>query len=819
MKPFTCLSLLISLLYSSAALAQTGFLSGTVMAEGKAVPWATVELRKTEHGAITDTTGGFQLKNISAGTYRLRISCIGYAELERTVQVSAQGLVLPSLILISNKSVLNEVVVTGVSRKTLIRENPVAIVSVSARAIERTAESNIVDALVRNTPGLNAVKTGPNISKPFIRGLGYNRVLTLYDGMRQEGQQWGDEHGLEVDAYNMERAEIIKGPASLLYGSDAVAGVISLFPFIPSGDEGRVQGKFSTEYQTNNNLVGTGLRLGLSQAHFVFALRGSYRRAKNYRNAIDGRVYNTGFEEKNLSLLTGYKNDRGHSYLNISLYDNLQSIPDGSRDSTTRKFTKQMEEGGNDDIRQRTIVTNEELNTYTLSPLHQHIQHYRLYTHHSYAIGDGEIDALIGLQQNIRREYNHPSLPQQAGMYVRLNTLNYGLRYNAPRWKDLEITAGINGMLQSNKSLNATDFPIPDYRLFDGGLYLYGKWKKQDWTISGGIRYDIRRVSWDDFYVKNNSATGFNQHAAFGDTVGTTLQFAAYKKNFSGLSASVGLTWQASEHISLKANIGRGYRAPNLTEMASNGLDPGAHIIYLGNRNFRPEFSLQQDLGLSARFTDFSAEASLFHNAIDHYIYLTLLVDATGNPLTDAQGNKTYQYQQAAAQLYGLEGWLSIHPQKFKGFNWSNSVSLVQGVNRKIEYKGEGLNGEYLPLIPPLKWVSSLAQTIGLKKSGSLTPKIELEWNAAQQRFLGLNNTETSTPAYALLNVGMSSEWNYSKAHTVQILVQVNNLLDKAYQSGLSRLKYFEYYSGSPNGSLGIYNMGINVCTKLVFPF
>lgn len=120
--------------------------------------------------------------------------------------------------------------VTGISRATLLKENPVAISIVSGKTIDKTIESNVIDVLVKNVPGLNAVKTGPNISKPFILGLGYNRVLTLYDGMRQEGQQRGDEHDIEVDAYYIEKAKVIKGPASLMFGSDAVAGVVSMFP-------------------------------------------------------------------------------------------------------------------------------------------------------------------------------------------------------------------------------------------------------------------------------------------------------------------------------------------------------------------------------------------------------------------------------------------------------------------------------------------------------------------------------------------------------------------------------------------------------------
>lgn len=815
------LSIVIVSLFVTSLKAQTVTIQGKVTSDNKPVPYAGITLMGTGFGGIADSSGNYLIKNVPRGNYMLQASYLGYEHFEKRVSLGAADKIKLDISLVAGNKMLNELVVTGVSRATLIRENPVAIVSVSPKQIEQTSESNIIDVLVKNVPGLNAVKTGPNISKPFIRGLGYNRVLTLYDGIRQEGQQWGDEHGIEVDAYNIDRAEVIKGPASLMYGSDALAGVVSFFPFIPDYNDGRLHGKITSEYQTNNNLAGEGLRLDYNKAHFLFAVRGSYRMAKDYRNPVDGRVYLTNFNEKNLSALLGYKTDKGFTHFNFTLYDNRQGIPDGSRDSLTRKFTRQIYEGDQDTVKNRPVVSEADLNSYKVPALSQHIQHYRAYLHSFYQAGNGSVDLLSGVQQNIRREYNHPTAPGQAGMYVRLNTFNYGLRYNAPQFAGIETSIGINGMLQNNKSLDATDFPIPDYNLHDGGVYIHTKWKYDKLNVSGGIRYDIRSVQWNDFYIKANSITGFDEHINIPDTANSTLQFAGYKKNFQGLSASLGATFQATSQISLKANIGRAYRAPNITEMASNGLDPGAHIIYLGNKGFSPEFSLQEDIGVSARFRDLSADVSLFNNNIRNYIYLNLVTDVNGNAVTDAQGNKTYQYQQSAAQLYGTEIWFAIHPENLRGFRFDNSLAVVYGFNKKAVYKYKGVDGEYLPFIPPLKLLSSVSQVIKpvSKYFSSLTPKIEMEFSAAQNRYLGLNNTETPTPAYTLFNVSLSTEVKYSGTRTLQVQFQVNNLFDVAYQSNLSRLKYFEYYAQSPNGRSGIYNMGRNIGVKAAVPF
>lgn len=800
---------------------QAQSISGVVKdaATGQPLFSATVAFSKSSTGSVTDAFGKFKLhppKGITAA--KMVVSSLGYAS--DTIEISEER-AFYEISLKPTQGILNEVVVTGVSKAMLLRENPISIVSVGTKAIEITAESNIIDAVAKNVPGLSTVKTGPNISKPFIRGLGYNRVLTLYDGIRQEGQQWGDEHGIEVDAYNISRAEVVKGPASIMYGSDAVAGVVSLMPEKLTNQNEKIRGKYFTEFQSNNGLVGNGLRLTYSKNRWAYALRGSYRIAKNYRNSIDGRVYNTGFNEVNASSTIQYFSKSGYSNLNFTLYDNLQGIPDGSRDSLTRKFTRQVYEGAQDDIKNRPVVPDTELNSYTLSPLHQRIQHYRVYSNNQYNVGNGSFDLLLAFQQNVRMEYNHATVPKQAGLFVRLNTFNYGFRYNAAAILNTEVSVGVNGMYQNNNSRAATDFPIPDYNLFDIGGYIFAKWKKDKLTISGGWRYDNRNVRINNFYTSTDAATGFYKHVLSADTAGAYLQFAAFNKSFNGISLSIGATYQLTERINLKANVSRGYRSPGITELASNGLDPGAHIIYLGNRNFVPEFSFQEDIGLDVRYKNISAAASVFNNNVAHYIYLSQVADASGSPVLDAQGNRTYQYQQASAQLYGLEANLRIHPTVLNGFSFDNAFSIMRAYNRKFDFKGDGVDGEYLPLIPPAKLLSSFNEEFRTKSKlfSSVNVKAEIEYNAAQNRYLHLNNTETATPAYTLFNFLIGTQIKFTGTNLIQFQVQVNNVFDKAYQSNLSRLKYFEYYRSSPNGHAGIYGMGRNVCLKGIVPF
>jgi iron complex outermembrane receptor protein len=207
----------------------------------------------------------------------------------------------------------------------------------------------------------------------------------------------------------------------------------------------------------------------------------------------------------------------------------------------------------------------------------------------------------------------------------------------------------------------------------------------------------------------------------------------------------------------------------------------------------------------------------LYNKNLQNYIYLNSVTDAQGNQARDQQGNIIVQYQQAAAQLYGLEASFSIRPQYVSGFTFSNQLALCYGFNRDKIFGGKKEQGEYLPFIPPARLVSSIHQEFEVKSKwiSDINATIETDFNATQNRFLALYETETRTSGYTLLNVGAGATF----FKNLQFQFQVNNLLDEIYQSNMSRLKYFELYSQSPNGRSGIYSAGRNFCVKMIFNF
>ncbi|HXB45104.1 MAG TPA: TonB-dependent receptor plug domain-containing protein, partial [Puia sp.] len=302
-----------------------GSLSGKITEKGKGsgVPGTSIYIADLKLGVIADSGGNYSFHNLPTGTYLIEVHSIGFKTLTRSVNI--KGSTVANFELTDEYVEESPVVVTGLSKATQIKRSPVPIISVSHDYIASNISTNIIDAIAK-VPGVSAVTTGPNISKPFIRGLGYNRILTLYDGVRQEGQQWGDEHGIEVDQYGVDRVEVVKGPASLTYGSDALAGVVNLIP-TPPAPEGKMVGDIITEYQSNNRLWGGSAMLGATKNGFEWLGRVSHKQATNYQNKVDGWVYNTAFDETDANIALGLHKKWGYSHLSLSLVDDLQEIP------------------------------------------------------------------------------------------------------------------------------------------------------------------------------------------------------------------------------------------------------------------------------------------------------------------------------------------------------------------------------------------------------------------------------------------------------------------------------------------------------------
>ncbi|HUX84090.1 MAG TPA: carboxypeptidase-like regulatory domain-containing protein, partial [Chitinophagaceae bacterium] len=306
-------------------------LSGKIVdSTNQPLPGVTVTIPDLQAGTSTDQSGNYILKNLPDGSYLIEVRYIGYKTITQTVRI--QGSMTLNFTLAPSVLEQGEVVVTGLSMATEARKNPTPISVINHRYLAETVSSNIIDAISKE-PGVSAVTTGPAISKPVIRGLSYNRVVVVNDGIRQEGQQWGDEHGVEIDDYNVNRIEILKGPASLMYGSDGLAGVINIISNEPV-PSGTVSGNINTNYQTNNGGMAYNANIAGNLNGLYWNAYGTEKLAHDYRNAYDGYVFNTKFRNGDFGGFLGINRDWGHSRLEFASFDQELGIPQGIRDST-----------------------------------------------------------------------------------------------------------------------------------------------------------------------------------------------------------------------------------------------------------------------------------------------------------------------------------------------------------------------------------------------------------------------------------------------------------------------------------------------------
>jgi len=257
-------------------------LSGKVTdkATGESLPGVSIYFPDLKTGTLTKPDGTYSIGKLPATRLLVEIRFVGYKMMTEQIDLTLNQTLDFKLDI--SVTEISEVVVTGQSGGIENNRTPSPIAVVPRTQMLQNSSGNIIDALSK-VPGISQVTTGPGISKPVIRGMGYNRVVVVNDGVRQEGQQWGDEHGIEIDGNSVSRVEILKGPASLAYGSDAMAGVINMIS-APTLPEGTINGNISTNYQTNNGLIDYSANLAGNKNGLIWDARYSNKMAHSYQN-------------------------------------------------------------------------------------------------------------------------------------------------------------------------------------------------------------------------------------------------------------------------------------------------------------------------------------------------------------------------------------------------------------------------------------------------------------------------------------------------------------------------------------------------------
>jgi iron complex outermembrane receptor protein len=765
------------------------------------IPGATILFPDLRQATATGPDGTFRFASLPRGRFLMQVRSLGYTSVARTVDTGTGQPI--ELALTSTATEIGQVVVTGVSAATEMRRSPIPTTVVDHTRLQQAAATNVIDAIA-HTPGLSQITTGAAISKPIIRGLGFNRVITLNNGSKQEGQQWGDEHGIEIDEYSIDRAEVIKGPGSLLYGSDGMAGVINFLAPDPV-EEGKIIGSASANYQTNNALQGYSLMNAGNKNGFNWLVRGSSKLAGCYRNRYDGRVFNSGFRELDANGYVGVNKSWGYSHLTFNTFNQQLGLTEGDRDPVTGRFLKDV--AVNDTATEAVPVTNADLRGYGLTIPRQRVNHLRIGTENNFIFGQSRLTVNASWQQNLRREFGNVLDPDTPELYFQLRTFDYAVRYFLPEMQGWNTTIGVSGMQQQNVN-KGEEFLIPAYHLLDGGVFGVTKKTFGKLDVSGGLRYDIRRINADALYLDAEERPV--------PAPGAEQKFAGFKSTFRNVSGSIGGAYSLSEKLLVKANLSRGFRAPNISELGSNGQHEGTIRYEIGDPTLKAETSLQYDAGISYVTDHVSLNVDAFENRIQNYIFPRHILNAAGSDSIASTGNPVFLYDQGNARLVGGEVSLDIHPHPLDWLHFENSFSMVRA--RQLNQSADSLRN--LPFIPADRLQSELRVNFRKVKNtrlANLYARINVEHTFVQNRFFAAYQTETRTPGYTLFNAGVGTDWVNAKAQTLfSVFVTGNNLFDVAYQSHLSRLKYADY--NASNGRTGIFNMGRNISVKVVVP-
>ena len=776
-------------------------LTGRVVdaATGEALPGSTVLFDDLKQGTATGADGSFSFANLPRGRFTVQVRSLGYNTVTQTVDTGAGQPLAFKLTVAATE--IGQVVVTGVSQATQLRRSPVPTAVVDRTRLNQTSGSNLVDAIA-HTPGLAQITTGAAISKPVVRGLGYNRVVTLNNGALQEGQQWGDEHGIEIDEFSVDRAEIIKGPGSLLYGSDSMAGVINFVAPDPIA-EGRIKGTATANYQTNNHLQAYSFENAGNLNGLNWLARGTRKVAGDYQNRYDGRVYNSGFNEWDANGYVGLNKSWGYSHLTFSSFNQRLGLTEGARDPQTGRFLKDVPSG---DSTLSVPVTDGDLRGYGLAVPQQQVNHLRIGTDNSFILGanGGRLGLQVSYQQNLRREYGNVLVPAETSLYFQLRTVDYSLRYFLPEMNGWNLTVGTSGLHQQNRNLGV-EFLIPAYRTNEAGVFGVAKKTIGALDLSGGLRYDVRQISADRLLLDGDERPSTDPTAE--------MKFPGFLSTFRNYSGSLGAAYSLSEKLTVKANLSRGFRAPNIAELGSNGQHEGTIRYEIGNDNLAAETSLQLDAGVSYVTDHVRFGIDAFTNSISNYIFTRRLL-AAGGADSLRNGTLAYKYDQGQARLYGGEVSLDFHPHPLDWLHFENSFSMVRA--RQLNAPADE---RYLPFIPGDRLQSELRANFRRQGKRIANPyaRVQLEHTFAQDRFFSAFGTETATAAYTLINAGVGTDVASATGRTLfSLYLTANNLFDVGYQSHLSRLKYADF--NASNGRTGVFNQGRNVSVRLVVP-
>lgn len=572
--------------------------------------------------ASSDNNGNYQISNLPSGNFSIVFAHELYDEHSELIVFSKNVTTLDIVLQEEHSHHIEEVIVSTAFKKVQ-SQNVMKVEHSTIKELQQKGAPTLIEGLT-TIPGVANVSTGTSIGKPVIRGLSGNRVLVYSQGVRLENQQFGEEHGLGLNDSGIESVEVIKGPASLLYGSDALGGVLYFNPekfAKPNSYEADLSQKFFSNTKGSNTSFG----LRTSTDKFKFLVRGAYNNHADYRIPKDSLVTNSRYEETDAKLGFSYN---GTSY-----------------NTTVRYNLNNLNLGLPSEIAEQSLQRN------PLFP-RQGVISQIVSWHNLVYFKKSKLEANLGYISNNRKEFEDSTTPI---LHMNLNTVNYDLKYYFPKMGKLETIFGVQGMEQTNKN-SGEEFLIPDAKTRDIGALITSNYEWKNNILQAGVRFDTRKIT-------------SNAHG----TAGEEGYFQPLQKDFKSFNASLGYKTNLLENLKLRLNIASGFRAPNLAELSSNGVHEGSNRYEIGNANLKNEQNIQTDLNLEFGNSHLEVFTNGFYNHVVNYIFIS----PNG---TQIDGFNVYDYVQADAMLYGGEVGIHLHPHPI---DWLHLTSTFESVTGK----------------------------------------------------------------------------------------------------------------------------------------
>lgn len=701
------------------------------------LPGATIFVPETNKGTISDENGNYTLLNLPNGKLKVQYSFVEYANKIETIVLNGSNVEINVMM---QQSVIEaeEIVVTGGYNSTQ-HENAVKIDVLKLNSANNKPSPNFAEVLTK-VPGVDMISKGSGVSKPVIRGLSMNDILVLNNGVRFENYQYSSHHPLGIDEFGIEDVEIIKGPASLLYGSDAIGGVINFIKEKPA-QAGSIVGDYNM--QLFSNTLGMTNNLGIKGAskNFFGGIRIGQKSNADFLQGGGEYVPNSRFNEYSIKANTGYAGNVGMFKL---FYDhnkqNLGLVEEEAIEGITKRGR------GND-------IFYQQLNTDLISSQN------KIY------LGKMKLDVNTAYQSTELIHFGEANVYE---IQMNLVTLTYETKLYLPSDTKSEYIVGFQGMNQTNSNLNDRETKLlPDATTNNySGFCLLQRTFFTRLKLQTGIRYDNKTITSRTIGVPNDSTT----------------YRKALDKNYGSFSGSIGATYNVSEKLLFRVNFATAYRTPNLAELTSNGQHETRYEV--GENNLVPENSYETDLSMHYHRDNITFDLAGFYNIINHYIFISPTGDTT------ASGINVYKYMQNNSTLFGGEAGVHIHPKYISWLHFETTFSTVIGKQQ---------NGDYLPFVPANKLKFELRAE---KEKLLFIQKAFVSANS--NTAFNQNNAatdETATNGYTLFDLSIGGNIKM-KNQTVFIGFSANNIFDKKYVDHLSTLKEVNLYNSGRNLAL-----------------